>query len=144
VSSAITKAAGVPWAPLVVAAFGIAEVTAGTAGALFGGRAALTVAACYLALTVFAFRLLRRAPATPCACLGSSRAPVTRVHVVLDAMATAAAVVAASTGSPWAQFSGHWAGALPFIVLVGCCIGLASLALESLPLLAAATKEGYS
>jgi hypothetical protein len=136
------RAAGLPAAVLLVAAFGAAEISAGAAGAILGGRAALAVAACYLALTVFAFRLLRRAPSTPCACLGSSQAPVTRLHVALDAFATAVAIVAASARSPWQQFSGHWISAIAFTVLVACCVRLAALALESLPVLAAVAKEG--
>jgi hypothetical protein len=141
---AAVRAAGLSSAAFVVAAFGVVEVSTGVAGAVFGGPAALAVAACYLTLAVFAFRLLRRAPTTPCACLGSSRAPVTGMHVVLDGLAAAVAVVAASTGSPWEQFSGHWIAAITFTVLVACCVQLASLALESLPVLAAAAKEGSS
>jgi hypothetical protein len=138
------RAAGLPWAGALVFAFGTAEVVAGIAGASFGGSWALAVAACYVALTAFAFLLLRRAPSTPCACLGSSRATVTPAHVVLDALAAGIAIVASSTGSPWAQFSGHWIAAMVFVVLVACCVQLAALALESLPALAAAAKEGSS
>jgi methylamine utilization protein MauE len=141
---AAVRAAGLPWAGLVVAAFGAAEVAAGAAGAVFGGRAALAVAACYLALTAFAYLLLRRAPSTPCACLGSSRAAVTPLHVVLDALATGVAIIATSTGSPWKQFAGAWIPAIVFVVLVACCVQLASLALESLPALRVAAKEGSS
>src|SRR4051794_9150177 len=60
-----------------VIGFGVVEIGAGVAGVVLGGVAALVVAIVYLALTAFAWRLLRRAPATPCACLGgSSSAPV--------------------------------------------------------------------
>lgn len=143
-SRVAVRAAGLPGAVAVVAGFGAIEVVSGVTGALFGGPAALAVAACYVALTAFAFRLLRHAPATPCACLGSSSAVVTPMHVGLNAVAAVVAIVAASGGSPWTQFSGHWGAALVFTVLVACCVRLASLALESLPALAAATKEGSS
>jgi hypothetical protein len=138
------RGAGLAGAGALVAVFGTAELSAGLTGAIFGGHWALAVAACYVALTAFASRLLRRAPSTPCACLGSSRATVTPLHIVLDALAAGIAIVASSTGSPWAQFSGNWVSAVIFIVLVVCCVQLASLALESLPALAAAAKEGSS
>jgi hypothetical protein len=141
---AAVRAAGLPWARGLVAGFGVAEVAAGIGGAILGGRWALAVAACYLALTAFAFRLLRRAPSTPCACLGSSRATAGPLHVVLDAVAAGVAIVAASNGSPWAQFSGHWISAAAFTVFVACSAQLTVLAFESLPALAAAAKEGSS
>jgi hypothetical protein len=138
------RAAGLPFAGAVVVVFGAAEVAAGISGAMLGGRWALGVAACYAALTAFAFTLLRRAPSTPCACLGSSRAAVTPFHVVLDALAAGVAIAATSNGSPWRQFSGYSVAAVVFVVLVACCVRLASLALETLPVLEAAAKEGSS
>jgi hypothetical protein len=138
------RAAGLPSARILVTAFGIVEIVAGAAGAIFGGPAALAVGVCYLVLSVFAFRLLQRAPATPCACLGSSNAPVTSLHVVVDAVACAVGIIAAATGSPWRQFSGDWIAAITFTVLAACCFRLAALALESLPVLTAAAKEGSS
>src|SRR5262249_59644031 len=92
-------AAGLPRPRALVFAFGVAEVAAGISGAIFGGPGALAVAACYVALTAFAFVLLRRAPSTPCACLGSSRATVTPAHVALDALAAGVAIAASSTRS---------------------------------------------
>jgi hypothetical protein len=138
------RAVRLPWPSALVSAFAAAEVVAGVAGAIFGGRWALAVAASYGALTAFAILLLRRAPSTPCACLGSSRATVTPTHIVLDALAAGIALVASSTGSPWSQFAGHRIAAAVFVVLVACCVQLAALALESLPALAAAAKEGSS
>jgi hypothetical protein len=141
---AAVRAAGIPAAAAVVAAFGVAELGAGAVGAITGGGAAVAVAACYGALVVFAVRLLRRAPSTPCACLGSSTAVVTPSHVVLDSLAACIALVAASAGSPWVQFAGHWFTAAVFVTLVLCSAGLASLVLESLPRLGTAAKEGTS
>jgi hypothetical protein len=125
-----------------VVAFGLFEVGAALVGAVFGGRAALGVAACYLVLTVFAVQLLRRAPATPCACLVSSSAVVTRTHVVVNVAAVVVASVTAFGGAPFDQLAGHWIQGAVFAVLVACCVKLASLALETLPELAVATKEG--
>jgi hypothetical protein len=132
---------------LVVVGFGICEVLAGSSGAVFGGRAALAVAAGYALLTVFAVRLLVRAPTTPCACLGSSTSVVTRTHVARDPVAVAVAVGAAFGASPFAQLSGRWVSGAVFAVLVLCGVKVAALALEVLPELgsvikADAIKEG--
>lgn len=124
----------------VVVGFGIVELVAGCSGALFGGRVALAVAACYALLTVFAIRLLVRAPTTPCACLGSSTSVVTHTHVVLDAVAVAVAAGAAFGASPFAQLSGRWVSGAVFAVLVLCGVKLAALALEVLPELGSAIK----
>jgi hypothetical protein len=126
----------------VVVAFGLGEVTIGVVGGALGGRSAFAVAAAYLVLTVFAVVLLVRAPTTPCACLGSAGAPVSRAHVAINAGALGVAAAAASGGSPFAQFSGRWFAAAVFLVLVGCCVKLAALVLEELPQLAAAGREG--
>jgi hypothetical protein len=125
-----------------VVAFGLVEVTIGVAGAALGGRSAFAVAACYLLLTVFAVVLLARAPTTPCACLGSRGAPVSRAHVAVNVAALGVAAAAASGGSPFAQFSGRWFASAVFLVLVACCVKLAALVLEELPQLTAAGREG--
>ena len=125
-----------------VVAFGFVELGAGGAGALLGGRFAFAVAACYLVLTVFAVRLLLRAPTTPCACLGSSNAVVTRTHVAIDVAAACVAIAAASGGPPLAQLGARWLAGAVFVALVACCVRLAALALEELPQLGVAAKEG--
>lgn len=139
---ASAAAAGVRVSPSVVVAFGCVEIAAGVAGAIFGTVAALAVATDYLVLTVFAVRLLLRAPTTPCACLGSSKAVVTRTHVVLNVAALYVALIAATGGSPFAQLSGRWIAGAVFAVLVLCCVKVAILALEALPELATVAKEG--
>jgi hypothetical protein len=125
-----------------IATFGLVEVTAGVVGGVFGGVPALAVAACYLLLTVVAVRLFRRAPATPCACLGSSSAVVTPAHVVLNLAAMGLALVAATGGSPFAYFSSSWLASATFAVLVACCVKLAMLTLDALPELTTAIKKG--
>ncbi|MDQ1435271.1 MAG: hypothetical protein QOF59_2087 [Actinomycetota bacterium] len=139
---AAVLAAGLGVPRFVVVGFGIVELGAGGAGAVFGGRAAMAVAACYVLLTVFAVCLLVRAPTAPCACLGSSSSVVTRTHVVLDGAAVAVALVAAFGQSPFAQLSGRWVSGAVFAVLVLCGVQLAALALEALPELTGAIKEG--
>jgi Methylamine utilisation protein MauE len=135
-------AAGLPASGSAVVGFGLVEVVAGGAGVVLGGPAALAVAACYLALTFVALRLLRRAPSTPCACLGSPKATVTRAHVAVDLAAAGVAIAAVPGGSPFAALSGSWPARAAFVVLVACCVQLAVLVLEALPDLSAATEEG--
>ena len=138
---AAAHAAGLRVTRWEVVAFGLVELGAGGGGALLGGRVAFTVAACYLVLTVFALRLLVRAPTTPCACLGSTKAVVTRAHVAIDVAAACIAIASASDGPPFAHLAGRWLEGAVFVVLVACGVKLAVLALEELPNLAAA-KEG--
>lgn len=127
-----------------VGGFGIVEVGIGVAGIAVGGPAAVAVAACYLVLGGFAWRLLRRAPSTPCACLGSSSAPVSRVHVPVDLAAVCVAIAAASGGSPLRTLAGRPFASVLFVVLVGCCVELVALAFDSLPALERAMKEETS
>ncbi len=138
---AAARAAGLQVPRSGVVAFGLVELATGGAGALLGGRVVFTVAACYLVLTAFALRLLLRAPTTPCACLGSTNAVVTRTHVAIDLAAVCIAIASASGGPPFGQLAGRWLEGAIFVVLVGCCVKLAVLALEELSNLAAA-KEG--
>ena len=139
---AAVRAVGLRLPRPVVIVFGAGEIAAALVGAMFGGRTALAVAACYLVLTVFALGLRRRAPATPCACLGSSSAVVTRLHVVVNVAAIGVALIAASGGPPLAQVSGRPLAGAVFVVLVACCVKLAALALEALPELTTVTREG--
>lgn len=136
------RAAGIPVSAFAITLFGVVEMVAGGAGIVFGGRAALVVAACYGALTVVAVLLLVRAPSTPCACLGSSGAVVTRTHVVVDVAAAGVAVVAATGGAPLSVVDGNWLAAATFAVLVACCVKLAVLTLDLLPAVGAASREG--
>lgn len=125
-----------------VVAFGFVEVTIAVVGGAFGGVSAFAVAAMYLLLTGFAVVLLVRAPTTPCACLGSASAPVSRAHVAINVAAVAIAIAAAPGDSPFAQFFGRWFAATVFLVLIACSVKLAALVLEELPLLAAARRKG--
>lgn len=136
------RAAGLPVPRPAVIGFGLLEVAVGLGAGALGGRFALAVAACYSLLTSVAVRLLLRAPATPCACLGSASAVVTRTHVVIDVAGAGVAIAAAFGGSPWSGFSGHWVSGAMFLVLVATCVRCVALALETVPDLAAAVNEG--
>jgi hypothetical protein len=135
-------ALGLPATPVAVRTLGVVEVSAGVAGALFGGYAALGAAIIYLALTVAAVRLLRRAPATPCGCLGASEAPVSVAHVAVNVGAVVVSVAAAFDGSPIARIPDLPLAGLPFVVLVLCATWLATLTIDALPALNRAIKEG--
>jgi len=127
-AAAIGVASVVPF----VVAFGVVELLAGVGGAVFGGWAALAVAVMYVVLAGVALRLLRRAPATPCSCLGGTSAPATRTHVVLDLAAAVIALVAArSAGAPLQLIVDHPASSLVLGALVGCCVALFGMVLVS-------------
>jgi hypothetical protein len=136
------RAAGLSVPRSGVVAFGVVEVLAGVAGAVLGGRAALVVAGSYLVLTFVAVRLLVRAPSTPCACLGASNAVVTPTHVVLNVTAALISIGAAAAGAPLGLLSENWLAGAAFLILVACCVQLATLALEALPELATASRKG--
>jgi hypothetical protein len=120
-------ALGLPSAPGFVRALGALECVIATSGLLFGGRAALAVAACYAALAIAALGLLVRAPGTACGCLGGSEAPVTPAHVVLDTAAAVVATFAAGAGSPLRYLSDDPVLGMASLMLAGCAAWLAAL-----------------
>jgi len=138
---AALSAAGARVAPGAVVVLGAVELGAGVAGAVFGRGAALLVALLYLALAAFAIRLLVRAPATPCACLGSSTATVSVGHVLVDLGAALFALMAATGGAPLTRVAHGPLTAAVFVALVGCCFVLLTLTLDALPVLARVMKE---
>jgi hypothetical protein len=127
-----------------VVGLGVVEIAAGIAGAVIGGVAAIAVAVWYLALTAFAWRLLRRAPTTPCGCLGSPTATVSRGHLIFNVAAAGIALVSAAGGSPLARLAGHPLATVLFAVLVACCVKLAALVLDALPAVERAVKDGIT
>jgi hypothetical protein len=138
------RALRLPHSDGAVRALGTIELTIAGAGAVVGGWAAVTVAGCFALLTVAALVLWRRAPDTPCGCLGESRAPAAGGHVVLNAGAAVTAIAATMGASPWTVVADQPMAAIPFLALVACAIWLAALALDALPLLRAAIREGSS
>jgi len=141
-TSTAARAIGLPSSTVAVRAFGAVELGAACAGAAVGHAAALLVACVYAGLTVPAVRLLRRAPATPCGCLGASDAPVSRAHVALNIAAVLLAVAAAFGGAPLAGITSLPLAGVPFVVLVLCAARLAALTIDELPALTRASGQG--
>ncbi|GIU86678.1 MAG: hypothetical protein KatS3mg009_1193 [Acidimicrobiia bacterium] len=136
------RAAGLPASAAAVRVLGAAELAVAAAGAALGGAAAAAVAAAYLALAAVAVRLVRRAPRTPCGCLGASAAPATWVHVAVDGAAAVFAAVAVAAPPPPAVVADQPLHGVPFLVLVACAARLAGLLLDAHADLRVAIREG--
>ncbi|HYL51063.1 MAG TPA: MauE/DoxX family redox-associated membrane protein [Acidimicrobiia bacterium] len=141
-TSTAARAVGLPSSTAAVRAFGAVELGAACAGAAVGHAAALLVACVYAGLALVAVRLLRRAPAAPCGCLGASAAPVSRAHVALNIAAVLLAVAASSGGAPLAGITALPLAGVPFVVLVLCAARLAALTIDMLPALTRASGPG--
>ena len=141
-TSTAAHAIGLPSSTAAVRAFGAVELGAACAGAAVGHAAALLVACAYAGLAVLAVRLLRRAPATPCGCLGASDAPVSPAHVALNFAAVVLAVAAAFGDAPLAGITALPLAGVPFVVLVLCAARLAALTIDVLPTLTRASRPG--
>ena len=125
------RAIGLPASAFAVRAFATAEILTAAAGVLLGGVAALVVAAQFVVLAAVASRLYRRAPATPCGCLGGrSDAPASRAHVAIDALAALVALIAAFGAAPVDTLGTQPLAGVPFVVLVCCAARLAALVME--------------
>jgi hypothetical protein len=138
---AAAHAIGLPAGRVAVDALALTEIALGLLGAWYGGALAVTVAAFYLVLAAALVRLLRRAPSTPCGCLGGHESPPTRAHVLINVSAAACALVAAPAGRPLADVAGKPLTASVFAVLVVLAVALTSLVTDALPLL---DQEGAS
>jgi hypothetical protein len=125
------RAVGLPASCVAVRVFGAIECVIAVAGALIGGIAALGVAGMFVVLAVIAGRLLRRAPSTPCGCLGARATPVSPGHVVVDGLAAASALLAAFGVSPLSELGAQPLAGVPFVVLVLCAARLAALLMEA-------------
>ena len=89
----------------------------------------------YAALAIAAWRLFVQAPGTACGCLGTSDAPVSATHIVVNAVAAVMAALAIAAGPPLtAVGTGVWARVV-FVVLVGCCAALVAAVLDTMPAL---------
>jgi hypothetical protein len=129
------RALGLPSSAAAVFALAFAEIAFGMTGIAYGGLAALGVAAVYALLALAVARLLRAAPTTPCGCLGSSTATASRTHVVVNAVAAAVALLAATRGSPLDSFAGGPLAAVALAVLIAVAVGLVQLVMDALPAL---------
>ena len=136
------RAAGLPSSQLAVRALAAVECVAAVLGVVFGYAAAALVGVVYIGLALVALRLLRIAPAKPCGCLGSSNAPASRAHVMLNFSAAAIAFAAAFAGSPLARIPSPPLQAVTLVVLVAVAIRLAALTIDALPLLRRGVGEG--
>ena len=116
---------------------GLAEVGVAAAALVWGNAAtAGAMAAVYAAFALFSWRLLVRSDATAsCGCFGQAEAPVTRLHVVLNAVAaiTAAAAIAWPTGDAAAVLGDQPLAGLPFLVLTALAGWLWYVMLEVIP-----------
>jgi Methylamine utilisation protein MauE len=138
---AAAQAIGLPASRLAVITLGLFELALGTLGAWYGGALAVAVAVTYLLLASTVVRLLRRAPGTPCGCLGGGESPPSRAHVWINVSAAACALLAAPAGRPLADLAGKPLTASVFAALVVLAVALTSLVTDALPSL---DQEGAS
>jgi hypothetical protein len=121
---------------------GLTEVSVAVAALVWGNAAtAAALAVVYAAFALFSWRLLARTGATAsCGCFGPAEAPVTRLHVALNAVAAlaGAAAVVWPTGDVVAVLADQPLAGLPFVVLTGLAAWLWYVMLEVVPDLQAA------
>jgi len=137
-------ALGLPDAAAVVRSLGAVEVALGAAGLVVGGAVAAVVAAMFGALAIAAWRLLARSPGTACGCLGTSDAPVSVIHIVVNMAAAVAAALAAGARAPLSAVGAGVSARIAFVLLVGCTAWLVATVLEVFPTLNAATRPDGS
>jgi hypothetical protein len=135
-----------PSGAAAVRALGVAEVAAGLAAVVVGGRAgAAFVAFAYLAFAAFAARLARAGRrGVSCGCFGSSSAPVGPVHVWVDvalAVVGLGAIAAPTEGIVEVLRDTPWAG-VPFAGFTLLLTWLLLVVLTVLPEALAAGKPG--
>jgi len=139
------RALRLPSGPTAARALGAIELGVALAGVMFGGWAAVAVAAGYGMLAVASFALWRTAPATPCGCIGaSSTTPASAGHVVVNTLAALIGAAAAAGGSPLRVVADQPLLGVPFVALTALAAWLAALTLDALPALRVAVREGNS
>jgi len=116
---------------------GLGELAVAAAALVWGTSAtAAAMAVIYAAFALFSWRLLVRSDATAsCGCFGQAEAPVSRLHVLLNAVAAAACAVAIiwPTGDVMAVLRGQPLAGLPFLVLTAVAAWLWYVMLELIP-----------
>ena len=92
--SALLRTIGLPSGRLIARLSGVVELVLGVTAAVMGG--ALAAGAVAAAYTVFAVAVLaaRRSGAASCGCFGAASAPPSVVHVVVNAVSAAVALLA--------------------------------------------------
>ena len=137
---------GLPGSTVLVRLGGLFEAAVGVAALAVGDRtSAVLVAVSYLAFTAFVvLALARDAPISSCGCFGKVDTPPSRVHVGINlAAVAAAAAVAVSPGVGLGHvLAGQPLAGVPFVLLLGCGVGLAYLALTSLPRTMTLVRQG--
>jgi hypothetical protein len=120
---------------------GALEVVLGVASAATGARwLAMLVALSYAAFTLFVTSaLMRRLPVGSCGCFGKLETPASWIHVVVDALAAATALVIAIGGGATVSevFADQPAHGIPLGLTIGAGLVLVSVALTTLPRLLA-------
>jgi hypothetical protein len=120
----------------------IAGLELASAGlAIYGGIAAIPMAAAYVLFTIVALRILRSAPDTSCGCFGSSETPVTAMHPLMTSVFAVAAAAATQTSPGWTLFTSHGAAGLLLALQVVLVCALAYAALAIYPQLIAARRK---
>jgi hypothetical protein len=131
------RAARLPASEVTVRIGGLAEAAVGVAAIATGGAiAAVLVAVSYAGFAAFVLLALRRdTPLASCGCFGKDDTPPTRLHLVLDLGAVAAAVAVVVDPGPGLAgvLRDQPLGGVPFLTLVLAGAALAYLALTSLP-----------
>lgn len=132
------RLAGLPSSAPVVRALGVTEVTVAVAVLLVGGWApALCLVALYTAFAVFAWSQ-HRDPAATCGCFGTTYAPLSRLHVAVDALLAGSSALAVPAGPSLATAAsglGIVAGGT-LVVLIVTAAALLRVMLTGLPELA--------
>ncbi len=133
------RSVGLPANRTLAQAFGFTEVLIGSIAIIVGGPlVASLVAVAYLAFTGFIVVALHTGGAVAsCGCFGTDDSPPTRVHLVLNLLATATAVGAAvgGVGGIAEIMADQPAYGLPFVGFVALGTWFAYLALSVLPTL---------
>jgi hypothetical protein len=131
------RAMGLPWRGPVVIALGGAEVFFAVVALVAGGTvAAIPIVVVYAGFAVFvAAALARHTPLSSCGCFGRDDTPPTMVHLLLDLVFTAVALIAMVGDVPPIDriLSDQPAHGIPFLGYVGLGVAACVLLLTSLP-----------
>jgi hypothetical protein len=138
------RAAGLPSSAWAVRVLGVGELAIALWAVGWGGRgAAAAVAVAYLGFAGFAELVRRRSRGkASCGCFGSSGAPLSRLHVVVDVVVAAVAVAAVARPVPgFVDAAAETpAAGVPFVGFTLLLAWLLQVVLTALPELQAAVR----
>ncbi len=136
-TEAMFGAMRLPDSGLVVRLVALYEIVVGVGVVVFGGRVfAALVGASYAVFTIVSATLLARGErSVSCGCFGRSSATISPIHVAVDAIATAIAVLATIVGVPaFLDLAGDLPGAgIPQALLILLTAALTIAVLTVLP-----------